>query len=695
MNKTVLFELGLEEMPARFIDDALKQLTARTEDWFNENRIPYGSIQSFATPRRLAVKISDVAEQQTDMDEEVKGPAKKIAQDEEGNWSKAAIGFSKGQGKTVDDIYFKEINGTEYVHINKFTQGESSFKLLAEFREVLLGLNFPKNMRWGNSDLRFIRPIRWIVALYGDAVIPFQIGKVSTAKHTYGHRFLGSESAVVSKADDYESVMEREYVIADQNKRKQLIVEQLSKLEETENWLIMKDEELLNEVTHLVEYPTVFSGAFSEEFLEVPEEVLITSMKEHQRYFPVRADNGSLQPYFVAVRNGNGEHLDTVSRGNEKVLKARLADAQFFYREDQKGSLEQKAAKLQKMVYQEELGTLADKVDRVKAITAEISAMLEFSESETAKAMRAAELCKFDLVTHMVDEFSELQGIMGEKYARLFGEDEDVAAAIREHYMPIHAGGELPETMIGSVVSVADKLDTIIGSISIGNIPTGSQDPYGLRRQALGILQILNQNNWSISLEQLLDIVYELYDRKQLSERNRVEVKQDVQEFFTVRASYLLKDEGIEPDVVEAVLAHGIHIYPVMVEKAKILAEKRQDSGFKPTQEALGRVLNLAEKAVSMEVNPNLFENKSETDLYATYQQVHDDYQQLLADEKPDKALHKLTELTEPIHSFFDNTMVMAEDEKVKQNRLGLLSLISNDIMSFADFNAIQWKQQF
>ncbi len=694
MNKTVLFELGLEEMPARFIDDAVKQLTAHTEDWFNENRIPFGSIQSFATPRRLAVKISDVAEQQTDMDEEVKGPAKKIAQDEEGNWSKAAIGFSKGQGQTVDDVYFKEINGTEYVHIKKFTQGESSFKLLAEFGEVLLGLNFPKNMRWGNSDLRFIRPIRWIVALYGDTVIPFQIGKVSTAKHTYGHRFLGSET-IVSEADEYESVMEREFVIADQNKRKQLIVEQLSKLEETKNWLIMKDEELLNEVTHLVEYPTVFSGAFSEEFLEVPEEALITSMKEHQRYFPVRAGNGSLQPYFVAVRNGNSEHLDTVSRGNEKVLKARLADAQFFYREDQKGSLEQKAAKLQKMVYQEELGTLADKVDRVKTITAEMSAMLELSESVTAKAMRAAELCKFDLVTHMVDEFSELQGIMGEKYARLFGEEEDVAAAIREHYMPTHAGGELPATMIGSVVSVADKLDTIIGSISIGNIPTGSQDPYGLRRQALGVLQILKQNNWSISLEQLLDMVYDLYARKQLSERNGAEVKQDVQEFFTVRASYLLKDGGIEPDVVEAVLAHGIHIYPVTMEKAKILAEKRQDLGFKSTQEALGRVLNLAEKAVSMEVNPELFENSTEKNLYVTYQQVHDEYQHLLADEQPEKALRKLTELTEPIHRFFDNTMVMAENEKVKQNRLGLLSLISNDIMSFADFNTIQWKQQF
>ncbi|MFD2926000.1 glycine--tRNA ligase subunit beta [Halobacillus naozhouensis] len=695
MNRTVLFELGLEEMPARFIDDALHQLTVRTKDWFKENRIPCGAIQGYATPRRLAVKISDVAEQQPDMEEEVKGPAKKIALDEEGNWSKAAIGFSKGQGQKVDDIYFKEINGTEYVHINKFTKGESSFQLLAGFREVLLGLSFPKNMRWGNSDLRFIRPIRWIVALYGDTVIPFQIGKVTSAKHTYGHRFLGSHSPTISEAEEYETVMEREFVIADVNKRKQLIVEQLSQLEEAENWLIMKDEALLNEVTHLVEYPTVFSGAFSDEFLEVPEEALITSMKEHQRYFPIRGGDGSLQPYFVAVRNGNSEHLDTVSRGNEKVLKARLADAQFFYREDQKGSLEKKAAKLQKMVYQEELGTLADKVDRVKAITDEISTLLDFSEAAAAKAIRAAELCKFDLVTHMVDEFSELQGIMGEKYARLFGEEEDVAVAIREHYMPTQAGGELPATVIGSVVSIADKLDTIIGSISIGIIPTGSQDPYGLRRQALGVLQILRQNNWPVSLEHLLDIVYKLYAKEQLSERNEAEVKQDVQEFFTIRASYLLKDEGIEPDIVEAVLVHGIHVYPVTIEKAKILADKRQDPSFKSSQEALGRVLNLAEKAVTSEVNPELFENKSEADLYESYQQVHDEYKQLMATEQPEKALRKLTELTEPIHLFFDKTMVMAEDEKVKQNRLGLLHLISDDIMSFADFNAIQWKQQF
>ncbi|UOQ93768.1 glycine--tRNA ligase subunit beta [Halobacillus shinanisalinarum] len=694
MSKTVLFELGLEEMPARFIDDALNQLTSNTEAWFKENRIPYGTIKGYATPRRLAISISEVAEQQPDIEEEAKGPAKKIALDEEGNWSKAAIGFSKGQGQTVDDIYFKEIKGIEYAHVNKFIKGESSLELLTGFKEVLLSLNFPKNMRWGSYDLRFIRPIRWVVALYGETVIPFEIENVTTGKTTYGHRFLG-DKATVAKADEYEMVMGQEYVFAEKGKRKQVIVNQLDELEKVKNWTIMKDEELLNEVNHLVEYPTVFSGSFSEEFLEVPEEALITSMKEHQRYFPVRSKDGSLLPHFVAVRNGNDEHLDTVAKGNEKVLKARLSDAQFFYREDQKGTLEEKLAKLERMVYQEELGTLADKVDRVKTISGKISSLLKLSKAETGNTLRAAQLCKFDLVTHMVDEFSELQGIMGEKYARLFGEEEEVAVAIREHYMPTQAGGELPVTTAGSIVSIADKLDTIIGSISIGIIPTGSQDPYGLRRQALGVLQILKKSNWAIEVEELLNIVHDLYTDLNLTSRGETDVRQDVQEFFKVRASYLLKDGDVASDIIEAVLAGGIHVYPVTLEKSKILADKRQDPDFKSTQEALGRVLNLAKKANTYTVDPDLFENNSEVELSKVHQHIHEDYLNLMENQQPEKALRKLAELTEPIHSFFDQTMVMAENEKVKMNRLGLLNQISNDITLFANFNAVQWKQQF
>ncbi|QAS54159.1 glycine--tRNA ligase subunit beta [Halobacillus litoralis] len=694
MSKSVLFELGVEELPARFIDDALKQLQEKTADWLSENRIPYGEVKGYATPRRLAVKITDVEEKQPDIEEEAKGPAKKIALDDNGDWTKAAIGFSKGQGKDVEDIYFKEIKGTEYVHVNKFIQGEPTMKLLEGFGDILLGLTYPKNMRWGDRELRYARPIRWLVALYGEEVIPFSIENVSTGKTTFGHRFLGG-TATVNDPEQYEDVLKEQSIIASVEDRKKTIYDQLKQLEAANNWKLIIDEDLLNEVTHLVEYPTAFSGSFSEEFLEVPEEALITSMKEHQRYFPVRSDDGVLLPYFVGVRNGDDQHLDTVARGNEKVLKARLKDAQFFYEEDQKGSIDKKMEKLSRMVYQEELGTLADKVKRVVAITGKLSEWLELDEPEKQKSLRAAEICKFDLVTQMVDEFTELQGVMGEKYARIFGEDEEVAKAINEHYMPRQANGQVPTTTIGSIVSIADKLDTIVGSISIGIIPTGSQDPYGLRRQALGILQTLNKQQWPIPVEKLIDLVHQFYFELQLPTRSEKEVHSDLHEFFRVRAAYLLKEKNIDPDVVDAVLSRGIGIYPTTILKAELLVEKRQEPSFKPVHEALGRALKLAEKADDDKVSPGLFKNDQEKKLYEVHQSIREEYLSYLQDGHPSEALDLLAELSEPIHSFFDATMVMAEDEKVRNNRLGLLKQIAQDVYVFADLNAIEWKQQF
>ncbi|MGI8316112.1 glycine--tRNA ligase subunit beta [Halobacillus mangrovi] len=694
MNKTVLFELGVEELPARFIDDALTQLVSKTQAWFDNHRIPYGDIKGFATPRRLAVQVSDVSEKQPDIEEEAKGPAKKIAIDENGDWTKAAIGFSKGQGKEVDDIYFKEIKGTEYVHVTKFIEGQATSELLEDFRAVFLDLNFPKNMRWGSYEMRYIRPIRWIVALFGEDVVPFSIENVSTDRITFGHRFLGEQFSL-SQAEDYEESLKDQYVMASVEDRKNEIRKQLLELEKENNWKLILDEGLLNEVTHLVEFPTAFSGEFNKEFLAVPEEALITSMKEHQRYFPVRSTTGELLPYFVGVRNGDDQHLDVVAKGNDKVLKARLKDAQFFYEEDQKGSIDEKLAKLNRMVYQEELGTLADKVNRVVAITSKVSEWLDLGKREKQQAKRAAEICKFDLVTQMVDEFTELQGVMGEKYARLFGEDEEVAAAINEHYMPRQANGKLPSTTIGAIVSIADKLDTIVGSISIGIIPTGSQDPYGLRRQALGILQTLNNKGWKIEVEKLIDLVHQFYQELELPTREESEIRKDLHEFFRVRAAYLLREDQIDPDVVEAVLTNGIHIYPTTLEKAKLLVDKRQDVSFKPVHEALGRVLNLAKKADSYSVNPDLFENESERELYQAYSEVHEDFVEALNHEVPASALEVLAQLAQPIHKFFDYTMVMAEDEKIKNNRLSLLNKIASDIKAFADLNAIEWKQQF
>lgn len=689
----VLFEIGLEEMPARFLNDAQKQLEQKTKAWLEELRLPFEEIKTYVTPRRLAVQIKQLSEKQPDIEEEAKGPAKKIALDNEGKWSKAAAGFSKGQGKSVEDIYFKDIKGTEYAFVNKFIKGLTASELLPTFKDVILNLTFPKNMRWSNLNLRYIRPIRWIVALNDDQIIPFEIANVHTSNVTEGHRFLGS-SVTLETANDYEQKLNEQFVIVDAEARKELIVTGIKKLEENRKWNITVDEDLLDEVRHLVEYPTVFSGSFGEEFLTIPEEALITSMKEHQRYFPVRSVQGELLPNFVAVRNGDDFHIDTVARGNEKVLKARLSDARFFYEEDQKQSIDQNLKKLEKMVFQEKLGTIADKVNRVVKITTKIASLLKVEKETVENAIRTAEISKFDLVTHMVNEFTELQGIMGEKYAKLFGENDEVAKAINEHYMPRHSKDALPSSTVGAIVSIADKLDTIIGCLSVGIVPSGSQDPYALRRQALGILQIINDQKWSINVEELFELTQDLYQELNISIGDKKEIRKTIESFFKGRASYIIKDASVEQDVIDAVLASGIGNFAFTLNKAKVLSNKRQDQSFKDAQESLVRVLNISAKGKDTGVNESLFEKDEEKVLFARYNQIKDRFTFALEQYNAEEAIAILAELATPIHAFFDHTMVMAEDERLKKNRLSLLNKIAGLIFDYADLTKVQWKQQ-
>ncbi len=437
----LLLEIGLEEMPARFLNDSMVQLGEKLTGWLKEKNITHGEVKLFNTPRRLAVFVKDVAEKQDDIKEEAKGPAKKIALDADGNWTKAAIGFSKGQGADVKDLYIKEVKGTEYVFVQKFQAGQETKSLLPELSGLVTSLHFPKNMRWGNEDLRYIRPIKWIVALYGQDVIPFSITNVESGRTTQGHRFLGHEVSI-ELPSAYEEQLKEQHVIADPNARKQMIQSQLEAMAAENNWSIPVDEDLLDEVNHLVEYPTALYGSFESEFLSIPEEVLVTTMKEHQRYFPVKDKNGELLPHFITVRNGNSHAIENVARGNEKVLRARLSDASFFYKEDQKLNIDANVKKLENIVFHEELGSLADKVRRVTSIAEKLAGRLQADEDTLKHVKRAAEISKFDLVTHMIYEFPELQGIMGEKYARMLGEDEAVAAAVNEHYMPRSAGGE-------------------------------------------------------------------------------------------------------------------------------------------------------------------------------------------------------------------------------------------------------------
>lgn len=686
MMSDVIFEIGLEELPARFIDNAEKELHDKTSKWLKKERITFEEIETFSTPRRLAILIKGIRDTQETVTEKVRGPQIKIAKDEKGNWTKAAIGFTKGQGKTTDDIYIEEIKGVSYICVEKRMEGKKTIEVLPDFEKIVADINFPQTMRWGNQSYRFARPIRWLVALMDGEVIPFEIAGVKTANRTFGHRFLGKE-IMITQPREYEQVLAENYVIARADKRELLIKEQIRKLEDETDFHIEINPSLLQEVRNLVEFPTVFYGRFEEEYLALPEEVLVTSMQEHQRYFPVMTkDQQKLLPYFISVRNGDSEQIENVVRGNEKVLRARLADAAFFYDEDKKYSVDYYQEKLKSVVFQEKIGTIYEKTENVKQITAEICSLIKCNNETTSHAIRAAEICKFDLMTNMVNEFPELQGTIGEKYASHFGENTAVATAVREHYLPLQANGKLPETEVGAIVSVADKLDTIVGSISVGLTPTGSQDPYGLRRQTIGVLRILLEQQWDVTVEQLVNIAKKSYHSTQYEEQ--------LQEFFTNRAAYLLHEQGIEQDVVRAVLDEEIGVFTYTLQKANLLSQKRNDPAFKEAQEAFVRMINVTQKYDGKtQVDPIKFQTDSEKKLYEQYEIIQAAFQKYEQAYEAELTLLELEKLTKYIHAFFEYNMVMDEDENVRKNRLALVSQIATLIQRYANMTLIEWKQ--
>jgi glycyl-tRNA synthetase beta chain len=686
--RDLLLEIGLEEMPARFITDSMNQLASKVEKWLNTNNIGFEEIKLYSTPRRLALLVLNVDERQEDSEEEAKGPAKKIAIAEGGEWSKAAIGFTRGQGLSVEDIYFKEINGVEYAHVKKFIKGKETFELLADLKAIISGMTFPKNMRWADLELRYVRPIKWLVAMFGNEVIPFEIAGAQTGSTTRGHRFLGEGEIVLSNPKEYEEALLGQYVVADAQKRKEAIISQLEKIEEENGWAVPVDEDLLEEVNNLVEYPTALYGRFEDEFLEIPSEVLITSMKEHQRYFPVKSkSSGDLLPHFVTVRNGDHLHIEKVARGNEKVLRARLADAAFFYKEDQRMQIDAALEKLKNVVYHEEIGTIAEKSERVRKLVGLIADRMEFSPEVLKNADRAAQISKFDLVSQMVYEFPELQGIMGEKYALQKGESPEVAAAINEHYMPRNAEDSIPGSPAGALVAIADKLDTIVAFFSLGIIPSGSQDPYALRRQATGIVQTLIEKKWNISLENLVGLSLNLVSEAGIIKRNDEEVYHDLIQFFKLRVKHLLQERGIRYDLIDAVLGGEIGTVSELIEKADTLQNASRNEGFKESIEALSRVLNIASKKdVLGDIDPERFETQYEQKLYEKYLELGKkaedgmdaaSYYQLLVGIKPE------------INDYFEHTMVMADQAEVRENRLNQMAALAVLIMKLAKVNDI------
>ncbi|GBG96405.1 glycyl-tRNA synthetase beta chain [Lactococcus termiticola] len=670
-----LLEIGLEEMPAHLVTASERQLAERVSDFLKENRVNFKNIVRFSTPRRLAVLVEDIAEQSEAMDEEVKGPAAKIAKDNEGNWSKAIQGFSRGQGLTPDDL---ELRG-DYYYATKHTEGVATADVLKNIgAEVIEKMQFSTYMKWGNNSFLFVRPIQWIVSLLDVAVVDFDLLDVKAGRKSRGHRFLANRAIELVDARLYEKALQDNFVIAYAPARKLLVAQEIQKLADKHGWEVELHADLLEEVNNIVEWPTAFVGNFDEKYLAVPEEVLVTSMRDNQRYFELHTKEGKLAPHFISVRNGNDEHMDNVIKGNEKVLVARLEDAEFFWREDQKLKIDDLVKKLEKVTFHAKIGSLTEHMARTKAIAAKLAPFAELSDAEKADVARAADIYKFDLLTNMVNEFDELQGVMGEKYALLAGENENVATAIREHYMPTSAEGALPESKVGAVLAVADKLDSILSFFSAGLIPSGSNDPYALRRAAQGLIRILEKFDWQLDLaEFILEMEYEN--------------KEQVLEFVQGRIQKMLLDSKVRHDIVDAVI-HASHFNIVsMLETAQVINEHKDHEPFKPAMENVGRVINLVKKAenLSNQVDSSLFENEQEKELARVVESLKADWLSLNNALRFRSIVHSMTPA---ISQFFEHTMVMAEDEKVRANRLNLLGQLVELTATLADFSLINTK---
>lgn len=673
MTKDYLFEIGTEEMPAHVVSRSVNQLADRTKKFLLDNGLKFKNIKTFSTPRRLTILVENLAEKQDDIDEIKKGPAKKIALDQDKNWTKAAEGFARGQGMTTDDIYFEELKGTEYAYLHIKKEGKLASEILLQMSDIVKSMTFPTKMRWHTNDFEFVRPIHWLVSLFGNDVVPVKLLDITAGRKTCGHRFLG-EAIVLAKTSDYEDALKDQFVIVDANKRKEMIVDQINNLVKKHNWQIKLDKNLLEEVTNLVEYPTVFAGSFDKKYLQMPQEVLITSMKDNQRYFEVYDQNGKLTNHFIAVRNGNREFLENVILGNEKVLVARLDDAQFFYDEDRKYPLSHFVQKLDDVSFHDKIGSMSEKVQRVKIIGEFLSEKWHLDEQTRVDFDRASELYKFDLVTQMVGEFAELQGIMGMHYAKLAGEKDNVSIAIKEHYMPTTSEGELPQTTVGSLLSVADKLDTIITFFAAGMIPSSSNDPYALRRYAYGIVRILLKQNWSLPFNEFLpEIVTALAGKTSAKLPNTASQDEEIASFIRDRINQYLQKNNFKYDIIDAVLASRQQDPIQILAAANVLQIHHDDKEFKPVVESLIRINNILKKAKYQgedAVNARLFENDSENKLNAGVQ-----------------SLSKITDLTDLydgfvnlqplINRYFDTNMIMDKDIKVRNNRLAQLSEVA------------------
>lgn len=686
MKGEFLLEIGGEEIPASFMLPAMEALAELFSKAMENARIPFGRIETGATPRRLVLAVSDVEGMQQARNIEKTGPPKAQAFDESGNPTKAAIGFAKSQGVDVNELVIVNTPKGEHVAVRKTEKGQPTRDVLAALLPGLLErIPFPKTMRWMDQDVRFARPIHWIVALYDGEVVPFSFGNIVSGNQSRGHRFTHPAPFPVTSFQDLKAKLEAQHIFLDPSHRQRIIRERLEDLAHAEGVGVFEDFALLEEVSFLVESPYPVMGTFPADFLELPASILITCMKKHQRYFSCQDSNGRITNRFIAVNNTPVKDPAVSVKGHERVLKARLEDARFYFREDRKRPLFSRLDALRGVTFHSLLGTAYEKVQRFTALAKELASRLV--PEKLALVERAALLCKCDLETGIVYEFPELQGIIGSFYAKMDGENPEVCRAIREHYLPAHAGDKLPEGIVGAVVSIADRMDTIAGCFSVGLIPTGTADPYALRRHALGIIQIVLNLNKPISLNWLITQALQRLEDKRT--RNLPEIEADVKEFLRARFVHYHTARDYPLDVVEAAVRAGFDDLVDARRRIDALAEWKRSEDVDALIIGFKRVVNILKNTGNGELSEGLFVEGAEKALYESFQRVNFRAAPLIADGDYSKALEALVELKGPIDTFFDKVMVMVEDDTLRNNRLALLRRIAGLFQRIADFSFI------
>ena len=683
MAKDLLFEIGAEEIPAGFMPNILGQLKLLAETKLNDAHLPFESIATYGTPRRLALIVKGLADTSAEISERHKGPSASIAYDADGNVTKAAIGFARGKGLDVADLVVED----GYIYAETKTAGVPAKDIVTDMLpQLITGLNFPKSMHWGNLDAKFVRPVRWLVALLDEEVIPVEFATVKSGNVTRGHRFLGADEITIKNAASYVDTLKEKFVMVDQDARRELISKQLHDIAASKNASIVWDDDLLEEINYLVEWPTALCGGFEESYLALPDAAIITPMKDHQRYFPLVGQDGKLLPMFLTVRNGSDHSIEVVQAGNERVLRARLDDAKFFFNEDRKKPLIDRQDGLTKIVFQEGLGNLADKTERLLKLGRVFGEECGLHEDAAVVLERATELAKTDLTTGMVTEFTELQGVMGKEYALLDGESEEVAEAIFEQYLPRFAGDVLPQTEAGKVLSIIDKVDNIVATFSRGLIPTGSQDPYALRRQTIGILNILLGSEWNISLRPIFKASMELLN---VAADKQEELLNQVEEFFTLRLKNIFLDREVPHHVIDLLLSNNELSVADAEGLVNALLANRIDENVELVQ-AYTRMYNLVKDVEYTGVNSDLLKEDAEKALFEAASKASE--ASLAAWEANDytAVVAVPATLVLAINKFFEDVMVMDKDEDIKANRLQLVRLAYSVMAIIGDISALK-----